>query len=62
LHIIVFSFSIWPLYFLVGHCIVVLAIVLSVHLLTGTEDEDKQAKDTTQYLLDTTVRKQIQIT
>jgi hypothetical protein len=28
----------------------------------GTQDEDKQSKNTTQYALDTTMRKQIQIT
>ena len=28
----------------------------------GTQDEDKQSKNTTQYVLDTTVRKQTQIT
>jgi len=28
----------------------------------GTQDEDKQSKDTTQYVLDTTMRKQTQIT
>ncbi len=28
----------------------------------GTQDEDKQNKNTTQYVLDTTTRKQIQIT
>ena len=28
----------------------------------GTQDRDKQSKNTTQYMLDTTMRKQIQIT
>jgi hypothetical protein len=28
----------------------------------GTQDEDKQNKNTTQYVLDTTLRKQTQIT
>jgi hypothetical protein len=28
----------------------------------GTQDEDKQIKNTTQYVLDTTIRKQTQIT
>ena len=28
----------------------------------GTQDEDKQNKNTTQYVLDTTIRKQTQIT
>jgi hypothetical protein len=28
----------------------------------GTQDEDKQNKTTTQYMLDTTMRKQTQIT
>ena len=28
----------------------------------GTQDEEKQNKNTTQYVLDTTVRKQTQIT
>jgi len=28
----------------------------------GTQDEDKQKKHTTQYVLDTNIRKQIQIT
>jgi hypothetical protein len=28
----------------------------------GTQDEDKQKKHTTQYVLDTTIRKQTQIT
>jgi len=28
----------------------------------GTQDEDKQTKNTTQYVLDTTMRKQTQIT
>ena len=28
----------------------------------GTQDEDKQNKNTTQYMLDTTMRKQTQIT
>ena len=28
----------------------------------GTQDEDKQNKNTTQYVLDTTMRKQTQIT
>ena len=28
----------------------------------GTQDEDKQTKSTTQYVLDTTMRKQLQIT
>ena len=28
----------------------------------GTQDEDKQSKNTTQYVLDTTTSKQIQIT
>ena len=28
----------------------------------GTQDEDKQSKNTTQYVLDTTIRKQTQIT
>ena len=28
----------------------------------GTQDEDKQNNNTTQYLLDTTIRKQAQIT
>jgi hypothetical protein len=28
----------------------------------GTQDEDKQNKNTTQYMLDTTIRKQTQIT
>ena len=28
----------------------------------GTQDEDKQNKNTTQYVLDTTTRKQTQIT
>jgi hypothetical protein len=30
--------------------------------LWGTQDEEKQDKNTTQYLLDTTTRKQTQIT
>ena len=28
----------------------------------GTQDEDKQSKNTTRYVLDTTIRKQTQIT
>jgi len=28
----------------------------------GTQDENKQSKNTTQYVLDTTIRKQTQIT
>ena len=28
----------------------------------GTQDEEKQSKNTTQYVLDTTIRKQTQIT
>jgi len=28
----------------------------------GTQDEEKQYKNTTQYMLDTTIRKQTQIT
>jgi hypothetical protein len=28
----------------------------------GTQDEEKQSKNTTQYVLDTTMRKQTQIT
>ena len=28
----------------------------------GTQDEDQQTKDTTQYVLDTTIRKYTQIT
>ena len=30
--------------------------------IKGTQDEDKQNKITTQYMLDTTIRKQTQIT
>ena len=30
--------------------------------IKGTQDEDKQNKNTTQYVLDTTIRKQSQIT
>jgi hypothetical protein len=29
---------------------------------SGTQDEEKQNKNTTQYVLDTTIRKQAQIT
>ena len=30
-------------------------------MVLKTQDEDKQSKNTTQYVLDTTIRKQIQI-
>ena len=32
------------------------------HATQGTQDEDKQNKNTTQYVLDTTMRTQTQIT